>query len=328
MRKAFTLIELLVVIAIIAILAGLLMPALGKAREQAHRTQCLSNEHNIGVLILMYQQDTRKFPCWSIAGAAGTYYDSSLTLALLFATGNLTVDTFKCGSSEDNITMARTDQGGFGLHTEPPAGGPPIWADVGGVAPNNTLAARFVNYPAPYADLAAPGPNDPSYVIDPSTPNNAFPGRAVLADGPDMSLLRAYWAASTGLAAANFPAKQKADHETGANVLFADGSAQFNMLKANGVLVEPKLTETNLMGTGFTPAAGIAQITNSDIYADDALNYNGAAFVYDGDAKIDGHVGSWLHDADPANPDSPNGWAGPNNSAFPPAGYGINDVHP
>jgi prepilin-type N-terminal cleavage/methylation domain-containing protein len=53
MKKAFTLIELLVVIAIIAILAALLMPALRRAQEEARRSNCRANLHNIALAVQM-----------------------------------------------------------------------------------------------------------------------------------------------------------------------------------------------------------------------------------------------------------------------------------
>ena len=57
LRNAFTLIELLVVIAIIALLAAILFPVFGRARENARRSSCQSNLKQIGVGIMQYVQD-------------------------------------------------------------------------------------------------------------------------------------------------------------------------------------------------------------------------------------------------------------------------------
>ena len=57
-KKAFTLIELLVVIAIIAILAAILFPVFAQAKEAAKKTACLSNEKQLALGILMYNNDS------------------------------------------------------------------------------------------------------------------------------------------------------------------------------------------------------------------------------------------------------------------------------
>ena len=77
-KQTFTLIELLVVIAIIAILAGILLPALNQARQKGHSASCLNVQKQLGNYATIYSNDFDDYILFSTApSAAGAYQEHS-----------------------------------------------------------------------------------------------------------------------------------------------------------------------------------------------------------------------------------------------------------
>lgn len=102
-RSGFTLIELLVVIAIIAILAAILFPVFARARENARRTSCMSNQKQIGLGVLQYRQDYDEcFPLvfWT---AATSWVPSNAYIPTATFPYTKSAQLWRCPSQPDTI---------------------------------------------------------------------------------------------------------------------------------------------------------------------------------------------------------------------------------
>lgn len=209
-KYTFTLVELLVVIGIIAVLAGLIIPAVGMAQTSARRTACLSNQGQVMKIVRTYMNDgdIQFLPGWRNS-ASNTYY---WTQAL-----------YNAGKLQNDISVARCPSILPTLDAQISSESDTSLSEAYGMIYSSQSGVRGVDFKTTRSLRCTPGTGDPFMVA----PNQLALGgcSASLDTARDQVVARAFidFGASGNNAAIGRPALVHGDQT---NLFFLDGHAE------------------------------------------------------------------------------------------------------